>query len=235
MDEAKSYNVNFFKPSTPFLKANIRAIVIGLVIWGVATYGFQVLLYVMETPTPEAVYVAFQQAAPKVADGSATAEEKAAVANTYLALLGKSAANLKNEPLKVAFTSTVYDLLTDAEKTTLMTVAAQAATDKKVNVDFINTALGITNNKAMMAAVPYGLTAITPDTLAVTDPALTPLMDKFFVHNQSVLTDTIVLGFPFHYLYTALFLLTLFVVICLVYCQVIDKLMKEYGMESSYE
>ncbi len=76
MDESKSYNVNFFKPSTPFLKENIRVIIIGLVIWGVMTYGSQILFKIAETPTPEAVYVSFQQIAPKLADGSASPEEQ---------------------------------------------------------------------------------------------------------------------------------------------------------------
>lgn len=231
MEESMSYNVNFFKPSTPFLKENIRAIVIGLTIWGVMTYGFQILLKIMETPTPEATYVAFQQAAPKLADGTASAEEKVAAANTYLALLGKSAALLKNDTLKTAFTSTVYNLLSDAEKGTLLAAAA----DKKADMGFINTALGISGNKAMMAVVPYGLIAVAPDKMVMTDPSLKPIMDKFFIHNQSVLTDTIVFGFPFHYLYTALILLTSFVLICLVYCQVIDKMMKKYEMESEFE
>ena len=116
-----------------------------------------------------------------------------------------------------------------------MAVAEKAAAGETVDVDFINTAIGITDNKAMMAIVPYALSAAGADKMAMTDDSLKPVLDKFFIHNQSVLTDTIVLGFPFHYLYTALFLLTLFVVICLVYCQVIDKMMKKYGMESSYE
>ena len=235
MEESKSYDVNFFKPSTPFLRENIRVIIIGLVIWGVMTYGSQILFKIVETPTPEAPYTAFQQIAPKLADGSATPEELVTAANFYLAGLGKSAALLKNDALKGAFTSTVYTLLSDAEKQTLMSVAETAATDKTVNVDFINTALGITDNKAMMAVVPYALAPVSADKLAMTDDSLTPVMDKFFIHNQSVFTDTIVFGFPFHYLYSALILLTAFVLICLVYCQVIDKLMKKYGMESSYE
>lgn len=235
MDESKSYNVNFFKPSTPFLKENIRAIVIGLTIWGVAVYGFQILLRIMETPTPEASYVSYQQVAANIAQGSATTEELVVAANTYLHLLGKSGATLQNETLRNVFTSTLYSLLPDAEKKTLLSVAGQLATDKSANVDFINTAMGITDNPAMMAVVPYALTTISPDQMAVTDNALTPLMDKYFIHNQSVLTDTIVFGFPFHYLYTALFLLVLFCLICLVYCQVVDRLMKKYGMESSYE
>ncbi len=235
MDESKSYNVNFFKPSTPFLKENIRVIVIGLVIWGVMTYGSQILFKIMETPTPEAVYTSFQQIAPKLADGSASPEELVTAANFYVAALGKSTALLQNDALKGAFTSTVYNVLSDAEKVTLMTVAETAATDKTVNLDFINTALGITDNKAMMAVVPYALVPVAADKLAMTDDSLKPVLDKFFIHNQSVFTDTVVLGFPFHYLYTALILLTAFVLICLVYCQVIDKLMKTHGMESEYE
>jgi len=232
MDQSKSYDVNFFKPSTPFLRENIRVIVIGLVIWGVMTYGSQILFKIAETPTPEAVYTSFQQIAPKLADGSATPEEKVTAANFYLAALGKSAALLKNDALKGAFTSTVSSILSDAEKKTLMSVAEKAAAGEKVNVDFINTALGITDNKAMMAVVPYALIAGAEK---MTDDSLKPVLDKFFIHNQSFFTDTIVFGFPFHYLYTALILLTSFVLICLVYCQVIDKLMKKYEMESSYE
>lgn len=235
MDESKSYDVNFFKPSTPFLRENIRVIIIGLVIWGVMTYGSQILFKISESPTPEATYTNFQQIAPKLADGSATPEEKVAAANFYLSALGKSAALLKNDALKGVFTSTVSSILSDAEKQTLMAVAEKAAAGEKVDVGFINTAIGITDNKAMMAIVPYALSAAGADKMAMTDDSLKPVLDKFFIHNQSVFTDTIVLGFPFHYLYTALILLTSFVLICLVYCQVIDKLMKKYGMESSYE
>ena len=36
-------------------------------------------------------------------------------------------------------------------------------------------------------------------------------LDLYLVHNQSVLTDLKFLGFPFHYFYTAVFLLILFV------------------------
>lgn len=235
MEESKSYDVNFFKPSTPFLRENIRAIVIALLIWGVMTYGFQILLRVIETPTPEASYVEYQQVEAALADGSASTEEMITGAKFYIAMMGKSAALLGNDQLKQAFTSTVYNALSGAEQQTLLDTAAAAESDKTVDTGFINSALGITDNKAMMAVVPYALAPITPDSLMMADPAMKPLMDKYFIHNQSVLTDTIVFGFPFHYLYTALILLTAFVLICLIYCQVIDRLMKKHGMESSYE
>ena len=235
MEESKSYNVNFFKPSTPFLKENIRAIVIGLVIWGVVTYGFQILLRIMETPTPEAVYVEFQEIAPKLTDGSASPEEMAKAASFYLAMLGKSAALLQNEQLKVAFTSTAHNALAGAEQQMLLDLAGKAGSGEAMEAGFIHAALGIAENKAMMAVVPFALTAVTPDTLVMYDPATKPLMDKFFIHNQSVLTDSIVFGFPFHYFFTALVTLTIFVLICLWYCGVMDKMMKKHGMESSFE
>lgn len=235
MEESKSYDVNFFKPSTPFLRENIRAIVIGLVIWAVVTYGFQILLKIMETPTPEASYVEFQQIAPKLADGSASNEEMVKAANFYLAMLGKSAALLQNEQLKSAFTSTAHNALAGAEKQMLLDLAGKAGSDGALDVGFIHAALGIVENKAMMAVVPFALTAVTPDKMVMYDPALKPLMDKFFIHNQSVLTDTIVFGFPFHYFFTALVTLTVFVLICLWYCSAMDKMMKKHGMESSFE
>jgi putative solute:sodium symporter small subunit len=56
-------------------------------------------------------------------------------------------------------------------------------------------------------------------------------MEKHLTHNRSVLTDTKFLGFPFHYFYTAVFLLVLFVGLCLVYCRLMDDLSAKYGME----
>jgi putative solute:sodium symporter small subunit len=57
------------------------------------------------------------------------------------------------------------------------------------------------------------------------------LMKKYLVHNQSFLTDTKFLGFPFHYFYTAVFLLILFVLICFTYCLMLEKINKKYQVE----
>jgi len=56
-------------------------------------------------------------------------------------------------------------------------------------------------------------------------------MKKYLVHNQSFLTDAKFLGFPFHYFYTAVFLLILFVFLCWLYCIRIDKFNKLYNIE----
>ncbi|MCK5295960.1 MAG: DUF4212 domain-containing protein, partial [Alphaproteobacteria bacterium] len=54
------------------------------------------------------------------------------------------------------------------------------------------------------------------------------IMKLYLVHNQNVFTDAKIFGFPFHYWYTAQFLLILFVGICYFYAKKIDKLHEEY-------
>jgi putative solute:sodium symporter small subunit len=56
-------------------------------------------------------------------------------------------------------------------------------------------------------------------------------MSLYLIHNQSALTDTKFLGFPFHYFYTAVFLLILFVGLCWLYCVRTDIFNKKYGIE----
>jgi putative solute:sodium symporter small subunit len=56
-------------------------------------------------------------------------------------------------------------------------------------------------------------------------------MGLYLIHNRSVLTDTVFLGFPFHYFYTAVFLLVLFVGLCWLFCIRTDMFHKKYGIE----
>jgi len=58
---------------------------------------------------------------------------------------------------------------------------------------------------------------------------LPAIMSLYLTHNQSVLTDTQFLGFPFHYFYTSVFLLVLFVALCWVYCFIIDRMHSKMG------
>jgi hypothetical protein len=59
---------------------------------------------------------------------------------------------------------------------------------------------------------------------------LPEIMQLYLTHNQSVLTDTKFLGFPFHYFYTAVFLLVLFVVLCIVYNRMIEWRLNKEGI-----
>jgi putative solute:sodium symporter small subunit len=78
-------------------------------------------------------------------------------------------------------------------------------------------------------------TSLTPVENANFTPELTEqipeIMQLYLVHNRSVLTDARFLGFPFHYWYTAQFLLILFVGLCIIYASFIDRLHKKYNIE----
>jgi putative solute:sodium symporter small subunit len=74
----------------------------------------------------------------------------------------------------------------------------------------------------------------TKNILSLSDEAKTNLpgiMEKYLVHNQSILTDAKFLGFPFHYFYTAVFLLILFVGLCWLYCVRSDRRNVILGIE----
>jgi putative solute:sodium symporter small subunit len=60
--------------------------------------------------------------------------------------------------------------------------------------------------------------------------SLPGIMKKYLIHNQSFLTDFKFLGFPFHYFYTAIFLLILFVGLCWLYCVKADSLNAKLGI-----
>ena len=112
----------------------------------------------------------------------------------------------------------------------------EADTNKKVDTGFIEKALELEkSNPAMIAAIPYALTAIEEGDVSMVSSEIPAIMSRNLIHNQSILTDTIILGFPFHYFYSALFLLVLFVTICVVYCRAIDKVMAKYELEKTFE
>jgi putative solute:sodium symporter small subunit len=235
MENSTKYDINFFTPHTPFLKETVRLVTIGLLVWAIAVYGFHTLLRIIEKPTPEKAYLTYEKIYPKLTQGTATLEEQKEMGVIYLGLIGKSTALMGNAALKNAFTSVVYSILPDSEKEMLVEASGKIQTDKKVDVRYVVKALGIENDLSRKAVVPYAIMPLQDGVKGMISPEIPKIMSKYLIHNQSVLTDTIFLGFPFHYFYSAVFLLALFVIICLVYCKAIDKVMKKHDMESEYE
>jgi len=234
MDGTTDYSINFFKPRTPFLKQNVRIIIIGLTIWAVCVFGFHILMKIVEKRTPEPGYVTYEAVYPKLADGTASEQEKIEMAKVYLGLIGKSIVLQENESLKGAFTATVYNVLPEEEKEAFKVAAGQAATDKRIDIVSAVNVLGLSEDLVLKGAIPYALTPLQEST-AMTAAEIPAIMEKYLIHYQSFFTDSKLFGFPFHYFYSAVFLLILFNLICLVYCYVIDGVMKKYGMESDEE
>lgn len=235
MENTQDYNINFFKPRTPFLKENVRIITISVTIWALAVFGFHFLLKIVETPTPEPSYHAYQKVWSNLEQGTATASDKKEIAKVYLTLIGKYIPLRSNDTIKGLFTATVLDILPADKRQAFTDAAAQAATNTDINTESVVTALGLDDDRILSAVIPYAITPLTSETQKLTDPSIPAIMEKHLIHNRSFLTDTQFLGFPFHYFYTGIFLKTLFCLICLGYCKTIDGVMKKYGMESSYE
>ena len=84
----------------------------------------------------------------------------------------------------------------------------------------------------MLIWLPYELKFRAIAEPKAADPAqMDQIMKLYLTHNQSFLTDFKFMGFPFHYFYTAVFLLILFVVLCILYAWRIEHLHRRFQME----
>jgi putative solute:sodium symporter small subunit len=249
VEEQKDYRISFFKPTTPFSKTNRNLVIVLVLIWAIAVFGFQILLRVMEKPTPEKALVTFEKVWGNVKAETASTEEKIEFANSVLMVLGKSSLAWKPEKRAVldnALSWVVYDLMSgDSLRSTFITEVANIEkqyselTDLK-DVDYLNAKASIIKRVAPMLNLKEyelkaqllplelrsaGLEEFKPEN----KEKIHDIMSLYLTHNRSVLTDTAFLGFPFHYFYTAVFLLVLFVVLCWVYSFKIDSLHRKMG------
>ena len=97
--------------------------------------------------------------------------------------------------------------------------------------DQLTQVLSLSADDVRRTLIPFslqaeGIEALDDETIAM----LPGVMSKYLVHNRSALTDARFLGFPFHYFYTAVFLLILFVGLCLIYCVRTDAMNKKLDM-----
>lgn len=226
-----NYNVNFFAPKSAHAKANRNIILAMLVVWALAVFGFQGLLIVLEKPTPEQSLIDFKQVWASVSAETATPQERQTFAKSILSVLGKNTM-LKAEDkamLKTTISWATYSLLHDNER---ITYNEKIGSDKAAVAALAATAINLEDkgfDKLRAALLPSSLIPVESETLNAQVQAKLPEVMAFYtVHNQSVLTDTTFLGFPFHYWYTAQFLLVLFIVMCLFYAITIEKMNKKF-------
>ena len=245
------YNFNLFKPVSPYGRKNRNLIITLLIIWFVAIFGFQLLLLLVQKPTPEKTLLTFESVWESIKTGKATVQEKMDFINSLVAVAGKSSVKPANRiVLDNALTWFVFSMVSDSEKVILSQQILELRTIKeklpkakdseytvmqsellriKTNINAIaNEMTGIdpTNNKA--AILPYNLNAENKELSAADIEALPKIIKLYLTHNQSFLTNSKILGFPFHYFYTAEFLLILFVSMCLFYSIRVTQLQKKF-------
>jgi len=254
--EASSNNYDFslFKPVSQYGRRNRNLILILGTIWFVAIFGFQILLLIFQKPTPEMTLITFESVWDDVKSGKATEQQNQDFVNSLIAVAGKS--SVKPADKKVLINSiswSVYNMISDSEKEILSARVKELATAReklssvsgaeytnlkselqsiKAGINAIandRTGIDPTNNKA--AILPYSL---NPDYKALETAeteALPKIMKLYLTHNQSFLTDFRIFGFPFHYFYTAEFLLILFVGLSLFYSIRITHLQKKFSIK----
>ena len=222
MTKADQFEVNFFKPKSDHARANKRLIMTLAVIWAVATFGFQFLLIILSKPTPEKSYTAYQSVWPQVVeDEEISIEAKQTFAKSLLFVLGKNITVKADhkEVLKEALSWTVFSMQDEDGKAAFMETPDEDAAISSIGL----ASEGF--DKIMIDLLPTSLVNVESGVLSVESKQAIPgIMELYLVHNRNVFTDFKFIGFPFHYWYTAQFLLIMFVVLCLIYAVLVDRM-----------
>ena len=254
MESSDQYNFSIFSPRNKHGRKNRNVIFTMLVIWAVAVFGFQILLRVIERPVPEKALTAFEAEWSCVTGGNERPVDYRALLNSLLLVKGKNTVSEADKLLLSEAISTVTFMLApdtvrqlvleDIEELELMRADLTVSQGQQ----YLELKSRIQQSKISLANslepyTGYGVDGLEAPILAASlkkeyPPSLTDasfnrlpdLMKLYLTHNQSVLTDTKFLGFPFHYFYTAVFLLVLFVVLCIVYNKLIEWRLNKEGI-----
>jgi putative solute:sodium symporter small subunit len=240
------YHISFFKPTTNNARRNRNMVLQLVLIWVVAIFGFQVTLKLIEKPVPEAAYTLFETSWKGIESGNPTVNDLQGAGQAVLSVLGKVAIDPGHRELldhavswmayqiseqKDELKSAVAEFEEIAESTTVITDEAYVA-EKNHLIPLI---AGLFDLNALDARAKIAPLEVKSSLMESFDDSsrdqIVETMGLYLIHNRSVLTDTKFLGFPFHYFYTAVFLLILFVGLCWLYCVRTDLFHKKYGIE----
>ncbi len=242
------YHISFFKPTTERARFNKKLVLWLVSVWFIAIFGFQILLRIVQKPTPEPSYLSYENVWDNVKSGNASASEYQEFGVATLSILGKVAiAPDERIILDNALSYSVLQLIPDSmqqkviahikkfeflQENIVSISDPEYLAEKASLTKHLSPRLGLSDMDVRTKLLPLELkseniTDLTDETVN----KLPGIMKKYLVHNQSFLTDAKFLGFPFHYFYTAVFLLILFVGLCWIYCVTIDKYNKKMGIE----
>ncbi|MCK5857336.1 MAG: hypothetical protein KAG64_07595 [Bacteroidales bacterium] len=236
----KSYDISFFKPTTELARSN-RNLAIGLLlVWMISIFGFHIWLRIIETPTPEKAYTQYEMVWDNIKLGQATVSEKQIYIKSALSVLGKVTLDKESRIfLNTSVNKITEELVPENEKSDFKNKIAAFKLKKfgedqyqELKKDLGSSAakyIGVEDYSLEAKLIPLELVAAESYNMDYDNIAL--VMAKYLIHNQSYLTDFTFLGFPFHYFYTAVFLLVLFVGLCLYYCIAIQKIINRLGIE----
>ncbi|MDA3930945.1 MAG: DUF4212 domain-containing protein [Prolixibacteraceae bacterium] len=247
VSEKNDYHISFFRPTTPRALHN-RNMVLWLVsIWAVAIFGFQIALYVLEKPTPEPELTAFEKVWENVKAGNASIDEIKTFAHSTLHVAGKvfiasehraaldngiswATMQLADSAQKVAIGNALIHFEEATSNAKLVTDDHYVTSKLKLKA-LVQPVIGLQPGTVLSEILPLELNSSLTEVITEENKAIIEAcMPLYTIHNRSVLTDTKFLGFPFHYFYTAVFLLILFIGLCYAYCVRVDAYNKRMSI-----
>jgi putative solute:sodium symporter small subunit len=238
--QEEEYRISLFKPTTQQALKNRNLILQLFVVWAIAIFGFQILLKILEKPVPEDALVAFSAAWEKVESGNADAADYISAGQSMVQAMGKSTIK-DHEYIALQdgvgwMLANVYPaedldgLQRDIHRLSALREQITSLGDedyleaKALIVSKTAPALDIGEGTLLAQLLAVGLDGELMQISDENKSRIPGIMGLYMTHNRSVLTDTIFLGFPFHYFYTAVFLLVFFIGLCWFYCYKTDKL-----------
>jgi len=248
MPQQNQYHISLFKPTTDSARRNRNMVVQLVLIWAIGIFGFQLLLKLLEKPTPEPVYLQFEESWAHIIAGNHEISDLQLAGQAALSVLGKVAIDPEHRiTLDRAVSWMAYNIADADQQRELRNALAEfeqsaAITSNISDPDYIakkNTLIPLLVDlfdldpldvRGKIAPLEVKLSMMESFD-ADSRNAFEEAMGFYLVHNRSVLTDTKFLGFPFHYFYTAVFLLILFVGLCWLYCVRTDYFNAKYGIE----
>ena len=248
--EKNDYHISIFKPTTDSARRNRNMVLQFVLIWAVAIFGFQILLKILEKPTPEPAYTIYETAWDAILAGNMEVSNLQDVSQSALSVLGKVAIDpIHRQALNNAVSWMAYNIADSVQKQRLINALSEFEEIVSVTVNVTDDAY--VGKKNQLIPVLQDIFNLHPNDVRGEIAPLevkSSLMESFdadnrkifeeamglyLIHNRSVLTDTRFLGFPFHYFYTAVFLLILFVGLTWLYCVRTDMFNKKYGIEDN--
>lgn len=254
MESPDDYNFSIFRPRNLHGRKNRNVIFTMLLIWAVAVFGFQILLRSIQKPTPEKALTLFESTWPKVLSDDINSADYRTFLNSLVQVKGKNMVSAADqETLKDIISTAAFRIMPDSIETLLLDgisevkalkvqlgvskdnefleIKTKIQTKLKELTDISEPFTGFANGTLEAAIFIASLDDIYPESINDASFSRLPDIMKFYLtHNQSVLTDTVFLGFPFHYFYTAVFLLILFIVLCIVYNVLVEWRLKKEGV-----
>ncbi len=238
--QTEDYKISFFRPTTQRALVNRNLTIKLFLLWAVAIFGFQVLLKIVEKPVQEEALLRFTPAWENVLAGEAIEQDYKIAGQSMVQAMGKITMSPDNyASLRDGVGWMLHEVCSDEvfaviqqdvqtvnalreQITTLQDSDYQAA--KEAVIARAAPALGIDQGSLLAQLLSIGL---SNDMAGISDEnkqRIPEIMQLHMTHNRSFLTDTIFLGFPFHYFYNAVLLLVFFIGLCWYYCYRIDRL-----------